>query len=334
MLHYYRVITAFCILFSTAAPGLRAADYSDAIEIQSKPLGGFDHNDPARRRFGALLYRGGLFLASSCESFGGLSAFRMQPDGKHFIALSDQGYWLRGRLVYDGVRPTGIVDAEMTPVLDAHGKHSVRLDAESLAEDGGILFVGVERIQSILRFDYDKQGLLAPGRPIEIPAEIRKWPSNQSLEGMVFIPEQYALSKTLIVFSEHALDESGNLEAFLIGGPSPGKFAVKRTDGYDLTDAALLPGGDLLILERKYSVESGAAMRIRRISSKDLKPASLVDGPVVMEADRNYEIDNMEALSVHEAPSGETILTLVSDDNFSPDQRTLLLQFALSNTDP
>jgi hypothetical protein len=38
----------------------------------------------------------------------------------------------------------------------------------------------------------------------------------------------------------------------------------------------------------------------------------------------------MEGLSVHRSPSGETVLTLISDDNFSPLQRTLLLQFTLA----
>jgi hypothetical protein len=33
---------------------------------------------------------------------------------------------------------------------------------------------------------------------------------------------------------------------------------------------------------------------------------------------------------VHHAPSGELVLTLVSDDNFSSLQRTLLLQFTLA----
>jgi hypothetical protein len=37
----------------------------------------------------------------------------------------------------------------------------------------------------------------------------------------------------------------------------------------------------------------------------------------------------MEALGVHRSRSGETVLTLMSDDNFSPIQRTLLLQFVL-----
>jgi hypothetical protein len=334
MLRLCRLVSVFCIIFSTAIPRLSPADSPDGIRIHSKPLSGFDRNDPTRRRFGPLLYRGGLVLNSSYQSFGGISAFRLQPDGAHFIGLSDQGFWLRGRIVYDGNRPMDIVDAEMAPVLGRSGNASGWLDTESLAEDGGILFVGIERIQSILRFEYDKHGLLARGQAIEIPMEIKKWPSNQSLEGLVFVPRQYPLGGTLIAFSEHAVDESGNLEAFLIGGRSPGRFAVKRTDGYDITDAALLPSGDLLILERKYSTLTRFAMRMRRIRWKEFKPGALVDGPVMMQADKNCEIDNMEALSAHQDESGETVLTLVSDDNFSPDQRTLLLQFTLLHTDP
>jgi hypothetical protein len=49
----------------------------------------------------------------------------------------------------------------------------------------------------------------------------------------------------------------------------------------------------------------------------------------LLEADHRYEIDNMEGLSVHRGAGGETILTMISDDNFSIIQRTLLLQFAL-----
>ena len=37
----------------------------------------------------------------------------------------------------------------------------------------------------------------------------------------------------------------------------------------------------------------------------------------------------MEGLSVHRDGSGALVLTLISDDNFSPLQRTLLLQFTL-----
>jgi hypothetical protein len=91
-----------------------------------------------------------------------------------------------------------------------------------------------------------------------------------------------------------------------------------------------LPAGDLLLLERKFSWTSGLAVRIRRIALGEIKPGALVDGPILFEADLGYEIDNMEGLSVHRNAGGEIVLTLVSDDNFSMIQRTLLLQFTLA----
>jgi hypothetical protein len=50
---------------------------------------------------------------------------------------------------------------------------------------------------------------------------------------------------------------------------------------------------------------------------------------VIFEADLGEEIDNMEGIDAHITGDGETMLTMVSDDNFSMIQRTLLLQFAL-----
>ena len=70
-------------------------------------------------------------------------------------------------------------------------------------------------------------------------------------------------------------------------------------------------------------------MRIRRIPLATIRPGALVDGRDLIFADLGYQIDNMEGLSVHRTAAGDTVLTLVSDDNFSPIQRTVLLQFTL-----
>jgi hypothetical protein len=71
-------------------------------------------------------------------------------------------------------------------------------------------------------------------------------------------------------------------------------------------------------------------MRIRRLPLASLKESTLVDGRSMIEADLAYQIDNMEGIAVHRTAGGETILTIVSDDNFSFLQRSLLLQFALA----
>ena len=70
-------------------------------------------------------------------------------------------------------------------------------------------------------------------------------------------------------------------------------------------------------------------MRIRRIAGATLKPGAMLDGAYLIEADLGQEIDNMEGLSVH-LDKGRTILTLISDDNFSFLQRTVLLEFELA----
>ena len=96
-----------------------------------------------------------------------------------------------------------------------------------------------------------------------------------------------------------------------------------------MSDAAWLPDGDLLLLERKFSLLEGVGIRIRRIAPDTIVAGATVDGPSIFDADLGQEIDNFEGLDVHVTPEGETVLTMVSDDNFSMIQRTLLLQFTL-----
>ncbi len=91
----------------------------------------------------------------------------------------------------------------------------------------------------------------------------------------------------------------------------------------------LLPSGELLILERKFSWFTGINIRIRSIPLKSIAPGALVDGPTLFNADLGHEVDNMEGIDAHVTPEGETVLTMISDDNFSLLQRTLLLQFTL-----
>src|SRR5262245_39943518 len=203
-----------------------------AIEIRADPITGFDIRDTSRRQFGLLEFRGGLVLRSPAKNFGGLSAIRVAADGTHFIALTDRGWWLRGRLLYAGTRPSGIADAEMAPILGADGKPLAArgwYDTEAIAEDAGTLYVGSERVHQIVRFNYGKEGLLARGRAIAVPPGMRSLPANKGIEALVFVPRGLPLAGALIAISERGLDKAGNITAFLIGGATPGAFAIKRS---------------------------------------------------------------------------------------------------------
>jgi hypothetical protein len=331
-------IAAAALLVLASGPGVaepdkpRIAEPPVAVEVRARPIAAFEPRDPSRRRFGQLEFRGGIELTSPYKEFGGISAIRVGPDGARFLALTDQGRWLRGRIVYGGGRPTCLAEVEMAPILGADGKPLAArrwYDTEALALDGRTAYVGIERVHQIVRLDYGRHGLMARAQPIAVPPGMRQLPSNGSIEALEFVPKGLPLAGTLIAMSERGTDEHGNLKAFLIGGPSPGAFAVKRRDEFEVGDCALLPGGDLLVLERRYSLMRGVAMRMRRIPLASIRPGATVDGSIVVFADMGFEIDNMEGLSVHRTATGDIVLTLVSDDNFSPIQRTLLLQFTL-----
>jgi hypothetical protein len=325
--------TAFVTaLIVAAAATAQTADQPRKITVSANPLASFDNREPARTRFGSLEFRGGLQLTSTEKLFGGLSGLLIGRDGASFVAISDRGQWFRGKLTYRDGRLAALADVETAPMRGPDGaaySSRARFDSEALTEHAGKYCVGVERQNEVVCFDYAKQGLLARGQTIPSPAVVKTFPNNQGLEAIVGVPAGHELAGALIAISERSLDDAGNIIALMIDGPRPGQFSIKRTENYDISDAALLPNGDLLLLERHFSLLRGISMRIRRIAQRDIRPGATTDGSVVIEADLGYQLDNMEGIAVHRSPSGETIITLVSDDNFSALQRTLLLQFAL-----
>jgi hypothetical protein len=304
-----------------------------AIEVNVRPIAAFDPRDRSRVRFGALEFRSGLVLNSAFRGFGGLSALRIDPAGERFVAASDHGSWFTGRISYEGRIMTGLADVEAAPMLYADGRSlSARgwYDTESIARDGGTLYVGIERVNQIVKFEhFGRDGVRAQGQAIAVPPGLRKLPNNKGVEALVFVPKGQPLAGSLIAISERGLDADGNILGFLIGGKTPGSFAVRRTEDFDISDAVLLPRGELLLLERKFSWLTGVGIRIRRIPLTALAPGAVIDGPAIFNADLGYEVDNMEGIDVHTDAAGDTVLTMVSDDNFSMIQRTLLLQFTL-----
>ena len=175
-----------------------------------------------------------------------------------------------------------------------------------------------------------KDGLLARAQVVPRAARLcqaagataasNAWPWRQ---------KQTPLAGALIAISERALDDDGNIKGFLIGGKTPGDFSVKRIGDFDIVDCATLPDGGFVVLERLFSWRQGVAMRHAALAARGHRARRVLDGPVLIEADLGYQIDNMEGLGVHRAANGDIVLTLVSDDNFSVIQRTILLQFTL-----
>jgi hypothetical protein len=339
----FSALAAPCLVGAQSAsrpPSSNRADadeYSPAapvsIEVHARPIPSFDPRDRSHVRFGALEYRSGLVLTSPFRGFGGLSSVRLDARGERFIMLSDKGSWFTGRIDYVGREMTGLSDVEASPMLGPDGRPLTErgwFDSESMALDGPFVYVGLERVNQLLRFDFSKGFTRSRGEVVPLPPAAKKLPYNKGLEALVMVPKGQPLAGTLIAISERGLDANGNLIGFLIGGRAPGQFAVRRTSNFDVSDAVLLSSGALLLLERKFSWFAGVGIRIRNIPLKSIAPGAVVDGPSIFDADLGQEVDNMEGIDAHVTAEGDTVLTLVSDDNFSPVQRTLLLQFTLT----
>lgn len=318
---------------SAPAAASRDALAARSVTVEAYPFESFSVVDRDKREFGKLTFLGGLELRSRDPAFGGISSGLIEPDGVTFLALSDQAHWISGRFTLEGDRLTGLADVRVQPMAAPNGrrmKDTRWFDSEGLARRGNQLFVSVERVHDILRFE------MANGRPngrgalIEVPPEMKRLTSNQGIEALGVMPQRSAFAGALIAIAERAPKESGSedMPGWLIGGPQPGQFAVKRKGAFDITDLGFLPGGDLLILERRFQPLSGIGFRIRRIALGSVKPGAVLDGETLIEADLSQQIDNMEALMIHRAPDGRIILTLMSDDNFNLLQRNLVLRFA------
>jgi hypothetical protein len=128
-----------------------------SIEVHARPIASFDRNDHTRMRFGELEYRSGLVLTSPFPGFGGLSGIRLDVKGERFISINDHGNWFTGRIVYRGREMTGLAEVEAAPMLGPDGKPIQTrgwFDSESIAVDGSFVYIGLERANQVLRFDF------------------------------------------------------------------------------------------------------------------------------------------------------------------------------------
>ena len=307
------------------------------IEISARPITGFDKQNTDRQQFGRLRWRGGLELSSTSREFGGLSGLVLDDDGRRLLAVSDAGAWLMAELTYKGTQPAHVRRAWIGPLRTRDGDPLTRSrdrDAEAVtlangSLDNGLALIAFEGNHRIGWFRITEAGPSAPLHYLENPREARRMASNQGFEA-VSVLRGGPFKGSIIAFAERLEDERGHHTGWLWVEGKPQKLHLVDIGGFDITDAASLDDGGLLVLERRFRWTEGVRMRLRLIRPDELSPGAVMQGEVLFEADMAYEIDNMEGVAVHRGPHGETVVSLISDNNFNPMlQRTLLLQFTL-----
>jgi hypothetical protein len=283
-----------------------------------------DDNDPARTRVGALTYLGGIRLRSDDSAFGGFSA--MHIAGERFTMLADGGLGYSFTMGRDLVPRA----AQFWEVPDGPGTGWSRSDrdSESLAVDpaNGRAWVGYEHANAIWRY--------APGltraEAHRAPQGMRDWPLNGGAEALVRLR-----SGRFLVISESKGGRGGRMALAFDRDPTDRRarsfaFAYRPPAGYSPTDAAELPDGRLLVLNRAASLRDGFTAVLTLVDlRRRLRSGATLRGREIARFEAPVIHDNFEALAITRE-GDDAIVWIASDDNPpSLFQRSLLLKFRL-----
>ena len=297
------------------------------VRVTAKPVP-LDSKDPARTEAGSLAYVGGVVLSSRDPRFGGLSGLRVCEDG-WALAVSDNGNWVSFRIVEQDGRPTGIDRVSIAPLLDAQGRppaSKAAADAESveLTDDGVIVTMEVDhRFQVYPGVDPSRpETLRAAPRITSRPAFVADWPRDYGAEAFAAVD-----GDTDLVLREGA-DSDGTHPGIVIFDAEAVPFRYRVAAGFDPTDAIRLDDSHVLILHRRYSPLAGAAAMVAVLDMASVEAGRTVAPQEIALIAPPMTVDNMEGIAIRRV-GGRIFVYLVSDNNFSNLQRTLLLKFEL-----
>jgi hypothetical protein len=308
-----------------AAPPPRPVSADGTIRVTAVPVP-LKPDDGGLNEVGELTYAGGLALTSADTSrLHGLSGLDIADDGVSFIAQSDDGDLLTGKLVLDAAgRLAGVTGARIQPLRDVQGRPlqgKAAGDAEGITLlPGGGFAVSFERDHRILA--YARPG--APGRVVWRPGPDDagfKLTDNEGVEALAAGPDD----RTIFAGSER-----GDIRRVAGNVLGREQMAPEPPGGFSLTELDGLAGEDWIAVYRAWDPLRGSRAVVswlpqpRCIRAPCVAPHGRID---LARLDGGYSVDNFEAIAATPLKDGGWRLYLLSDDNFRPSQRTLLLAF-------
>ena len=256
-------------------------------------------------------------MESDKTNFGGLSGLDVLPSGT-LLAITDRGGFAWIELDPETGLPNG--DGAMTWMSNSEGDYLMQVsvsDAEGLSYRDGLALVSYERTHRIEAFAIDRCGNSARAARV---ADLNRLVDGSTL-GRNRGAEGLALDGDSLVvgFEKHrnggspygTLLENGSID--LIG-------YTTQPSGHLMT--AIDKEGDLTAtVFRAYDPVRGGRVFL------------YVDGPDGRRAEAYFReplpVDNFEGVAIGTGPTGQTRIWVISDNNFSRDQRTLLLALDL-----
>ncbi|BBC71510.1 conserved hypothetical protein [Altererythrobacter sp. B11] len=280
---------------------------------------------------GPLRVTGLWWLRSTNQHFGGFSALLARPGGRLFAA-SDRGRQMDFSSPSDG---GGRGPAQFAFFAGRQELDKAGADIESLTADpaSGRIWAGYEGANAIERYD--------PGfanRRRAQPAAMRDWPRNSGPEAILHLRDGRFIvlaegdpaplpgeTTPGLLFPADPVDAEGDES-------EPLRFRFPRPDGFRPVDMAQLPDGRVLILLRKFVLGLPPHFETRIILAD---PARITgggawSGETLFELASPLPRENYEGMAIVPGPGDAVTIWLISDDNTSVFQRTLLMRLAWS----
>ena len=321
------------IIFILISVGCGSISFKDQtpeakpIEVRSFSLPLFPEN-PSSALAGRLTYLGGLHLTSPDKRFGGFSGIISVTGGKDFYAISDKGWFLLSSLSYDSYgRLSAVSSSILGRLKDMDGSplplHEAVSDCEGIATFPGVYAVSFEQEHRILVYP-SAQGLSGVPGSIPFPPFMYGAPATLGCNAICSFPKD-----RLLLFLEAEPPDNCGVAA-LGDGTVWHKFHYRRTPGFSPSAASRSSSGYIYILEHFYNPAQGAKCRVIRIPDASIKPNARVIPEVLAVLEPPMTIDNMEGLTVFQR-NGVDHLLMISDDNYSSAQRTILMLFKVGS---
>jgi hypothetical protein len=252
-------------------------------------------------------YLGRHVWAPDWDRAGGYSALWLGPEGRAFLALSDRGFWVEGRLSRDADGVVAGVEVAARGALPetAYGVTSpmLRTDAEALAVDAaGAIFVAFEGHHRIMRFPTIEATPKRVIRERDLPDLPHR---NRGMEALAVTPDGalLAIAESAVDGAYVVLEGRGGVWRKAVRLPAPGRL-------WKAVGADVGPDERLYLLERAF-LGIGFRTRVRSFA---------LDGSAerrVLET-RLRRHDNLEGIHLWHDAAGRLRLTMLSDDNLRP----------------